>query len=125
MFKPNWGLYMKQYNSVWSSKTEPAAGSSLDSGHAHTGSRRSESLTGGAEPPPLETRGLLQAVHAANAQVRDEAARWKDVAFVDVATPMLDASGQPRRELFLDDGLHLNAQGYALWRQVLAPRLQP
>jgi len=76
------------------------------------------------KPSPARAH-LLQAVHAANAQVRDEAARWKDVAFVDVATPMLDASGQPRRELFLDDGLHLNAQGYALWRQVLAPRLQP
>ena len=38
------------------------------------------------------------------------------LAYVDVFTPMLDAAGQPRRELFLEDGLHMNASGYAIWR---------
>jgi lysophospholipase L1-like esterase len=43
--------------------------------------------------------------------------------FVDVATPMLDASGGTRPELFLEDQLHLNADGYAIWKRELAPHL--
>lgn len=45
--------------------------------------------------------------------------------FVDIVTPMLDASGGTRSELFVGDQLHLNADGYAIWRRVLAPHLQP
>lgn len=36
---------------------------------------------------------------------------------------MLDAAGQPRDELFIDDRLHMNAAGYALWRGIIAPYL--
>jgi lysophospholipase L1-like esterase len=61
---------------------------------------------------------------AANALVRSEAARLRGVDFIDVATPMLDASGQPRPELFVEDRLHMNAAGYALWRRVVAPYLR-
>ena len=48
----------------------------------------------------------------------------RDVAFIDVATPMLDADGRPRAELFLEDGLHMNREGYALWRGIVAPYLR-
>lgn len=34
---------------------------------------------------------------------------------------MLDASGQPRRELFGADSLHMTRAGYLLWRTLLAP----
>jgi len=43
------------------------------------------------------------------------------VDFVDVYTPMLDASGQPRAELFRADRLHMTADEYAIWRKVVAP----
>jgi hypothetical protein len=33
---------------------------------------------------------------------------------------MLDARGMPRAELFRADALHLNADGYALWKRVIA-----
>lgn len=65
----------------------------------------------------------LAAQRRANALVRDEIARMHGVRYIDVATPLLDAGGLPRRELFGPDGLHMNASGYALWRQVLAPLL--
>ncbi len=42
---------------------------------------------------------------------------------VDVAGAMLGADGRARRELFLDDGLHLSAEGYAVWASVLRPML--
>jgi lysophospholipase L1-like esterase len=43
---------------------------------------------------------------------------------VDTATPLLGPDGQPRKELFLDDGLHLNPRGYALWNEALRPILK-
>jgi lysophospholipase L1-like esterase len=45
------------------------------------------------------------------------------IIYVDTASPMLGEDGQPRGELFLDDGLHLNAKGYALWTETLRPVL--
>ena len=36
---------------------------------------------------------------------------------------MLDGYGQPRRELFGEDGLHLSAAGYALWTAAVRARL--
>ena len=59
----------------------------------------------------------------ANALMKAEAARTPNVEFIDVATPMLGANGQPRAELFIEDRLHMNAAGYALWREVVAPYL--
>jgi lysophospholipase L1-like esterase len=41
--------------------------------------------------------------------------------YVDVFSPMLDKSGKPRAELYLEDGLHLNRAGYRLWGRVLKP----
>lgn len=41
--------------------------------------------------------------------------------FADLATPLLAGDGKPDPGLFLDDRLHLNAQGYAVWTRALAP----
>ena len=43
------------------------------------------------------------------------------VTFVDVWSAMLDPSGQPRPELFVEDRLHMNERGYAIWARVLRP----
>ena len=47
--------------------------------------------------------------------------------FVNAQVPwhpvMLDAQGKPRDELFRVDGLHMNAQGYALWTSIIKPIL--
>ncbi len=75
------------------------------------------------KPSPSRAQ-LLDVQRKANALIRAEAAKLKHVAFVDVFTPMLDAAGQPRAELFLDDRLHMNAAGYAIWREAIAPYLQ-
>ncbi len=46
------------------------------------------------------------------------------LSYVDVFTPMLDADGMPRKELFRADGLHLSAEGYKLWASLLQPELE-
>jgi lysophospholipase L1-like esterase len=44
--------------------------------------------------------------------------------FADLATPLLGDDGRPLDRLFLDDRLHLNAQGYAAWTRALRPVLE-
>lgn len=74
------------------------------------------------KPSPARL-ALLPQIRATNALIRDYAERDGKVDYIDVFTPMLDASGRPRRELFRADALHLNADGYALWKRVIAPRV--
>ncbi|MCU1301213.1 MAG: hypothetical protein JWQ87_1497 [Candidatus Sulfotelmatobacter sp.] len=45
------------------------------------------------------------------------------VQFIDVDAAMLDQQGKPRTELFRKDGLHMNAQGYAVWTEIIKPVL--
>ena len=63
-------------------------------------------------------------IRKANDLVRAFTARDPRLAYVDVFTPMLDAEGRPRPELFQSDMLHMNEQGYAIWTRVLTPHLR-
>lgn len=71
-------------------------------------------------PSRLQMMGEMK---KANELIREQAASDDRLEYVDVFTPMLDADGQPRSELFLDDALHLNEDGYALWKEIVAPYL--
>ena len=63
------------------------------------------------------------AMRDANERIAAACADDPRLVYVDVATPMLGADGQPREELFVFDGLHLSEAGYALWTSILRPRL--
>jgi lysophospholipase L1-like esterase len=71
--------------------------------------------------PSPRRAALLPVIRETNALIRDYVATRPGLAFIDVFTPMLDADGNPRGELFLADALHLNPDGYALWKSVIAP----
>lgn len=60
---------------------------------------------------------------ALNAAVRSAAARTPDLVYVDIVQPMLGGADTPRPELFIDDSLHMNARGYAIWRDTLVKAL--
>lgn len=68
---------------------------------------------------------VREQVLATNALIRAACEKDGDCTFVDLATPLLDAAGKPRPELFRSDRLHLNADGYSIWTKVLAPYLKP
>jgi lysophospholipase L1-like esterase len=72
------------------------------------------------KPSPAR-RALLQKARAANDLVRAYAEKHPLVDYVDVFTPMLSEDGSPRAELFRKDALHLNDDGYALWRKIMRP----
>jgi lysophospholipase L1-like esterase len=75
------------------------------------------------KPSPARAH-LLGAIREANALIHDYAEREESVDYIDVFTPMLNAEGRPRTELFRADRLHLNREGYALWKQVIAPHVR-
>jgi lysophospholipase L1-like esterase len=45
------------------------------------------------------------------------------IVFLDVEKAILDAKGQPRKDLFLEDGVHLTPAGYKLYTDMLRPHL--
>lgn len=55
----------------------------------------------------------------ANAAIRSFLARERGTAFVDVWPVMLGQDGTPRSELFVEDRLHVNQEGYRLWAPLL------
>lgn len=48
----------------------------------------------------------------------------KKTSFIDVYHKMLAADGTPMKEIFIEDNLHMNAKGYAIWQKIIAPYLK-
>ncbi len=63
-------------------------------------------------------------VRQANRLIEAYTTRTPNMTFIDIFPAMLDASGQPRPELFVADRLHMNAAGYAIWTRIVAPFLK-
>jgi lysophospholipase L1-like esterase len=76
------------------------------------------------KPSPVRWKIHAQG-EKANALIAAHCAQDKRRAFVDIWPPMLDATGQPRPELYVADKLHLSPAGYAVWTPLVAPHLAP
>ncbi len=46
------------------------------------------------------------------------------IEFIDVWSPMCDQDGNVLKNIFIADNLHMNAEGYAIWKQVISPYLR-
>ena len=73
--------------------------------------------------PSLLRWTQIDRMRMANTMMRAYCERDDRLAFIDFDTLMLGWDEKPRRELFVEDGLHLTAQGYQLWSAVLRPWL--
>jgi lysophospholipase L1-like esterase len=60
---------------------------------------------------------------ATNHLLREYSESDARLTFVDIVTPMLNADGELRPELYVADELHLSSAGYRIWREVLTPYL--
>ncbi len=60
----------------------------------------------------------------ANELIRKECERHPNTYFIRTDYAFLDNNGLPRSELFLPDKLHLNAEGYKLWTQIIKDELK-
>ena len=73
------------------------------------------------KPSPSRV-SIMPQMQALNSKLQ-ALADGQHIRFIDVFTPMLNSSNQPRPELFLSDMLHMNATGYALWQSIVGPVL--
>jgi hypothetical protein len=75
------------------------------------------------KPSPSRV-ALLEAQRALNARIAADCVTRPRCRSVDILSPMLDAAGKPRAELFVSDMLHLNPAGYAIVTAALRPVLE-
>jgi lysophospholipase L1-like esterase len=74
--------------------------------------------------PSPSRRHLFPKMREGNQLIKDFLATQKNTAFIDVHQKMLDLTGEPLPEIFLDDSLHMNAKGYAIWKKEMEHYMQ-
>lgn len=75
--------------------------------------------------PSPSRAGLMPQIRETNALVEAYVKTLPSAQYIDVFSKMVDAQGTPREELFRGDRLHMNDEGYALWRSVISAYVQP
>jgi lysophospholipase L1-like esterase len=75
------------------------------------------------KPSPSRQR-LIAKVAESNELIRQFLRTKPRTRFVDVYHKMLDKNGNPRKELFIEDQLHMNRAGYLIWQKALKPLLK-
>ena len=76
------------------------------------------------EVTPTQSRwSVWDKVRQHNAMLREYAFTTPGVHFIATAEHFLDEEKTPRNELFVDDQLHLNEDGYKLWSKLICRRL--
>lgn len=73
--------------------------------------------------PSPSRRHLMEKMDRANIFVGAFLNMQKNTVFIDVYHKMLNEAGQSLPEIFLDDSLHMNAKGYAIWQKLIEPYL--
>jgi lysophospholipase L1-like esterase len=66
----------------------------------------------------------IETVREANRLVAEWSATDRRLSFIDVHQAMLGPDGTPMPGIFVDDKLHMNEKGYAIWRAVVGPHLK-
>ncbi|MEO8403223.1 MAG: GDSL-type esterase/lipase family protein [Chitinophagaceae bacterium] len=74
------------------------------------------------KPSPTRLR-LASKMEEANNGIKEFLKTKKKTSFIDVYHKMLDKDGAPMKDIFLEDNLHMNAKGYAIWQKVIQPYL--
>ena len=65
----------------------------------------------------------VDTVRAANRKIEEYIATDSRLAFINVFPLMLGPDGHPKPDIYVADGLHMNAAGYAIWREAVRPYL--
>lgn len=75
------------------------------------------------KPSPSRAH-LMHKMDAGNWAIKEFLKRQKRTVYVDAYHLMLDHNGEPRKELFIEDMLHMNKNGYAIWQKAIGPYLR-
>jgi lysophospholipase L1-like esterase len=74
------------------------------------------------KPSPSRER-LRPKFEEANKLIKEYLGKKKNAVYIDVYHKMLNADGSPMKDIFLEDNLHMNAKGYAIWQKIIEPYL--
>ena len=74
-----------------------------------------------AVKPSVSRAHLWDTMHQVNLGLIELATAYRNVEYVDIATPMLLEDGSPNPDIFVSDMLHMNARGYEIWTSVIRP----
>jgi lysophospholipase L1-like esterase len=62
---------------------------------------------------------LMPKMTEANLLIKKFLKKQEKTSFVDVYQKMLNEAGTPMKDIFLEDNLHMNAKGYAIWQKLI------
>lgn len=74
--------------------------------------------------PSVARWNLWPEMKKANEKIQTFNEKHSNLYDVDLVSPLLTKNGVPDSTLFIKDGLHLNARGYARWNEKLLPVLR-
>jgi lysophospholipase L1-like esterase len=74
------------------------------------------------KPSPSRQK-LFPKMIAGNNLIKDFLKKKKNAVFIDVYSKMLNSDGTPMVDIFLEDNLHMNKNGYAIWQKEIQPFL--
>lgn len=66
----------------------------------------------------------IEKVREANSLIRAYANKEPRVSFIDIHSHMLGTDGKPKPDIFLPDRLHMNGNGYEIWKREVGRELE-
>jgi len=74
--------------------------------------------------PSIARFNLIEDIRWVNRKIMESCRGNPHLHFLDIDGPMLGDDGKPDPSLFLEDGLHMNEEGYRIWSSMLRPLLE-
>lgn len=73
--------------------------------------------------PSIARWEMWNQMDEANKLFADYIAGQPNMEYIDVSVPMLNEKGMPKKDIFVEDMLHMNEKGYAAWTSLIKPIL--
>ena len=74
--------------------------------------------------PSIARQALMPQMEQTNKLIKEITKQKNNIVFVDVYSRMLDKNGEPKKDIFIDDKLHMNSKGYKIWKKALKRHLK-
>lgn len=87
----------------------------------HSKNKQTQIVLIGAKPS-ISRWSLKKKYEKLNAKFEKLCAKIQLLTYADVWRPMLEED-QLKKDLFIEDGLHMNGKGYEIWKQIVSPLL--
>lgn len=73
--------------------------------------------------PSISRIKLMPVMKKFNVVMQKAAGKDPLITYIDIFNPMLDESGKPLSHIFKSDNLHMNRDGYLIWKKAVRPVL--